>query len=487
MEYLSSDILETYKSQVISDIETHAEWREEICHGKMFGFLVCRDAHGEEVLLKAYSGQIQGRSDWQGYVPAIFDYLQPDGYFKVHEAEITAINREVEAEKTMLAGKRSARLDALKAERKQRSNALQRWLFSQFMLAGPQGKSTSVLQVFTDYAQANGLKQQYPPGGTGECCAPKLLHYANSHGLEPRAIAEFWYGDSPRGEVRHHGRFYEPCQAKCVPILWYLWPEMAQQQTDDDGRPMADALDESSVIYEDEWLIAIDKPAGLLSVPGKRQMRNAESLLREMIARRGDGTVADEVRMVHRLDMDTSGVLLAAKTEEVYKAMQRMFAVHEEVEKEYVAVVSAAGASQMDVPPSGIISLPLSADFLNRPRQVVDYEHGKEAVTRYVMEAGDGLHRCVHLFPQTGRTHQLRMHCAHADGLGMPILGDPLYGIESADRMYLHACRLAFRHPVTGERVEISRDLLSTEISCSGRSELAMLLPSSRLKEASFG
>ena len=459
----------------------------------MFGFLIY-----EGGILKAYSGQILGRSDWDGYVPAIFDYLQPDGYFKTHEAEITLLNNKIkEAEALLPKGKRTREIEQMKQERKERSQALQRWLFSQFRTQAPSqpshsGKGTlnadyisakglhqaetlplrggaggglSFLQIFTDYAQRTGSKQTVPPSGTGECCAPKLLHYANTHGLKAFTVAEFWYGASPKGIIRHHGQFYEPCQAKCMPMLWYMLPEgckvypfMRQQPPDGDIK----------ILWEDEWFVAIDKPAGLLSVPGKRPMPNAQDMLRS-----AQCTVhSSQLKPVHRLDKDTSGILLFAKTEEAFVKMQRLFAEHDKIRKEYEAIVAP-----LHLPPSGgvvqqvessqqectppmkgeagrgllSLSLPLSPDFEHRPMQRVDYENGKEAITEYRFIGDDR----VLLYPLTGRTHQLRIHCAHPDGLGRPILGDPLYGNTPAERMYLHASRLTFTHPFTGKTIEI--------------------------------
>ena len=464
---LPSDI-EEIKRQVIADIESHAEWREEVKRGKMFGFLITDS--GET--LKAYSGQIQGRSDWPGYVPAIFDYLQPDGYFKTHEAEITALNHEVNKYRGINAkGDERRHLDEVRKERKERSQALQRWLFSQFLLTNHKGETDTLLHVFEQYARSEGLQQTVPPSGTGECCAPKLLNYANNHGLRPVVLREFWYGDSPRGEVRHHGKYYEPCQARCQPIIWWLLSEKLRVKSE---KSHADDIQSngnlnfsltlnnssslftlnsslnsslltlnsshkssslftlnSSLLYEDPWLIAINKPAGLLSVPGRRRLPNAQDVIGH--------------RVIHRLDMDTSGILLAAKTDEMFVAMQRLFALHKGVRKEYTAVLED-GAS----PSHGTIKLPLSPDFLNRPRQCVDYDHGKEAITEYEISGNHALLR-----PLTGRTHKLRMHCAHLNGLGRPILGDPLYGNATAERMYLHASRLEFTHPITGNTVVI--------------------------------
>lgn len=449
MRNFDSDIYELVKQTVFADIETHAAWREEVLHGKMFGFLVVSPS-GEAVepdsclhyiegvgyVLYAYSGQLCGRSDWPGYVPAIFDYLQPDGYFKTHEAVITNLNKEVDKYRGInVKGEERRRLDAVKAERKERSQALQRWLFTQFSLVNPQGDTSTLLNVFGDYAARTGSHQTVPPGGTGECCAPKLLQYANCHHLTPLAIAEFWYGESPKGEVRHHGKFYEPCQAKCQPILWWMANGVRIEGLEA-RQPSLESPQRPRVIYEDQWLLAVDKPCGVLSVPGKRPMPNVQDMI--------------GCKVIHRLDMDTSGILLAAKTDDVFVAMQRLFAKHEAVCKEYEAELTPrADGTQPET--EGTISLPLSADFLNRPRQCVDYEHGKEAVTDYKLQGSHAILR-----PLTGRTHQLRMHCAHVDGLAMPILGDPLYGNKTADRMYLHASRLEFTHPVTGEHVVIT-------------------------------
>lgn len=456
---MASLITDSIVSMVMHDIASRQEWSGEVERGKMFGILMVKgDAPlvrqlGDGIgILLAYSGQIYGRSDWEGYVPAIFDYLQPEGYFKQHEAGITALNQKVrEAEAMLPKGKRSAEVESMKAERKEASNALQRWLFSQFVLRGYDGSSASVLKVFGEYAETNRLKQQLPPGGTGECCAPKLLHYANSNGLQPLELVEFWYGNSPKGEVRHHGHFYEPCQAKCMPILWYLSPKEGLRILG--GQPAIQQTPQLSlgdILYEDDWLIAIDKPAKLLSVPGKRQLPNAEDMLKEL---RRDCAF---LKMTHRLDMDTSGVLLAAKDEETFCRMQRLFAAHETVSKEYVAILCEDETKRVvDLPEETVVKLPLSADFLNRPRQCVDYVHGKEAFTKVVRIK----ERWVSLFPLTGRTHQLRIHCAHIDGLGMPILGDPLYGNTAAGRMFLHARRLEFVHPVTGERVKIESEI----------------------------
>lgn len=486
-----------------------AEWEEEIHQGKMFGILIVRDSDLNVGYLKAYSGQIGGRQDWRGWVPAIFDYLQPDGYFKQHEAEITHINHEIirllssdvhrincarlakaekeaeeqikdykermaqckqrrdirrqegEPEETLmresqymkaelrrlkhrlderLSGLRSTvsqhenNIFLLRAKRKRLSDNLQAWLFSQFTMLNGKGEKKTLTEIFADTPAG------IPPSGAGECCAPKLLQYAYSHSLQPIAIAEFWWGESPVGEIRRHLDFYPACQGKCRPILDYML-----QGIDTEPNPLEEeeTVNTLRTIYEDGWLVAVDKPAGMLSVPGKVKRTSAQ----EILARQYGNDSA--IYCVHRLDMQTSGLLLFAKDESVQRAMQRAFALRE-VKKTYRAVLE--GIYEGDH--HGTISLPLSADYYNRPRQRVDYEGGKSAETHYeIIGSADG-HSIVRLSPLTGRTHQLRVHCAHTDGLGIPIAGDDLYG-HHADRLMLHAEEIVFTHPATEETIRI--------------------------------
>lgn len=486
-----------------------AEWEEEIHQGKMFGILIVRDSDLNVGYLKAYSGQIGGRQDWRGWVPAIFDYLQPDGYFKQHEAEITHINHEIsrllssdvhrincarlakaekeaeeqikdykermaqckqrrdkrrqegEPEETLmresqymkaelrrlkhsldegLSGLRSTvsqhenNIILLRAKRKRLSDNLQAWLFDQFTMLNGKGEKKTLTEIFADTPAG------IPPSGAGECCAPKLLQYAYSHSLQPIAIAEFWWGESPVGEIRRHLDFYPACQGKCRPILDYML-----QGIDVEPNPLEEeeTICTLQVIYEDDWLVAVDKPAGMLSVPGKVKRTSAQ----EILARQYGNDSA--IYCVHRLDMQTSGLLLFAKDESVQRAMQRAFALRE-VKKTYRAVLE--GIYEGDH--HGTISLPLSADYYNRPRQRVDYEGGKSAETHYEIIGSTDGHSIVRLSPLTGRTHQLRVHCAHPDGLGIPIAGDDLYGHHSA-RLLLHAEEIVFTHPATEETIRI--------------------------------
>ena len=479
--------------EVRAYLNTRQDWTDEVASGKMFGVLVCEDASGQLGFLAAYSGQIGGREDWPWFVPAVFDYLQPDGYFKQEEARITTLNQrvkqvettpqrisiqqkvtrlrqqasmEVEAYRVMMQQAKERRdaqrktagedeamiresqfqkaelrrlktrwneqvaqaeaclkpfddeLTQLKQERKQRSDALQRWLFDHFLMANAQGQYRSLTDIFVDTPQG------VPPSGSGECCAPKLLQYAFLHHLRPLSMAEFWQGRSPRMEIRHHDQFYPACRGKCKPILGWMLPMTSE-------KPATKHL--PSIIHKTATFLVVYKPAGLLSVPGLSDAPSVESILKQQYP---------EVYMVHRLDMDTSGLLVVALTPDAYHHLQRQFLART-VQKRYVAVL------EHDVEGSGTIDLPLRPDPLDRPRQVADAEHGKSALTSY-QSLG---HQRVQLIPHTGRTHQLRVHCAHEQGLHNPIKGDPLYGREKADRLYLHAEQLSFDDPETGERL----------------------------------
>ena len=482
--------------EVRAYLKTHEEWQDEVEAGKMFGVLVCEDQQGNMGFLAAYSGQIGGREDWPWFVPAVFDYLQPTGYFKQEESQITDINHRVQVlensvERQSLLDaisktkqQASAEIDAykdamqqakarrdaqratsgeteemiresqfqkaelrrlkkqwndriaeteaqlkplddqlllLKRERKQRSDQLQRWLFDHFLMANTLGKTRSLTDIFSTTPQG------VPPSGSGECCAPKLLQYAYLHHLRPLSIAEFWQGRSPKMEIRHHDQFYTACRGKCKPILEWM---LTMDSTGRMGATMGELR--PTIIHQADTFLVIEKPAGLLSVPGLTDAPSVESILKAQYS---------EVHMVHRLDMDTSGVMVVALTLDAYHSLQQQF-LKNQVQKEYVALL------ENDIEGSGEIDLPLRPDLLDRPRQVVDPENGKSALTTYQALG----HRRIRLIPHTGRTHQLRVHCAHHLGLNNPILGDPLYGTEKADRLYLHAETLSFDDPETGER-----------------------------------
>lgn len=548
------------------------DWQEEIACGKMFGVLIVENVKTDADkpkwgyqtaddpkwgYLAAYSGQIGGRSDWEDFVPAVFDYLQPDGYFKTHEAEISHINLSInhlekdermkeartlirklqeERKRTIAAyqekmkeakAKRDSRREAgnlseaeeaemiresqfMKAElrrlkkslsektaletefedyqenilrlkqlRKQLSDALQQWLFSQFRMLNQEGESKDLLEIFRDetlkeYPQAAiatsriAALKMVPPAGSGECCEPKLLQYAYQHGYKPLQMAMFWWGESPKEEIRHHLQFYPACNGKCKPILhWMLPPSVFESPASAEygiggqkgtlPKPVEMLYEQVETLYEDRELTVIHKPAGLLSVPGKDAAQPSVYALMRRKHPEATGPL-----IVHRLDMATSGVMIIAKTEFAYHRLQKEFLNHR-VQKKYIAIISEKEISGKDIPEKeiperGIISLPLLPDYLNRPRQMVNHEQGKEAITEYeILERIDSSHLRIALYPKTGRTHQLRVHCAHQEGLNAPILGDPLYGNEKAARLHLHAEEITFEHPLTGKKITIKR------------------------------
>ncbi|MBQ8989131.1 MAG: RluA family pseudouridine synthase [Prevotella sp.] len=387
-----------------------------LTEGKMFGVLVV-----EGGFLAAYSGLLEGRNDWEYFVPPVFDAQQPDGHFKQTEREISLLSH-------------TSPLTA-----KKMSQDLQLWLFHQYQFLNARSETKDLIDVWQAYHCSPRIRKRYPlpPGGTGDCCAPKLLQYAYQHGLRPICMAEFWWGPSPKSEVRHHGQFYPACRGKCKPVLtWMLQGLDVDPNPEEAGFPHL----VPEIIYEDEAMAVVNKPSGLLSVPGRAEDYSVATWAREKWS---------DAIPAHRLDMWTSGLLVIAKTKEVYTNLQEQF-VKRTVRKRYIAVLDGVPSQQ-----EGRIELPLLSDPLNRPRQVVDFKRGKSSVTEYKCMAVANSHTLIALYPHTGRTHQLRVHCAHKDGLGCPILGDELYGRkESADRLCLHSDRLELIHPVTGQQMQ---------------------------------
>ncbi|MDE5561307.1 MAG: RluA family pseudouridine synthase [Bacteroidaceae bacterium] len=404
--------------QVKAYCRSRPEWQKDVTEGKTFGVLVYEGteppfpAQPSSVpmpqgltFLAAFSGTLDGHTCQPGFVPPVFDIMGEDRYFIEEEAGITAINRYLES------GQPSPReVCELRHERKVRSRALQRWLFSRYRVCNALGEWAELSELFAP---------SVPPGGAGDCCAPKLLQAAFLRGIRPLAVAEWNSSD---------GLFRPPCTGRCRPILAHMLKGL---EAEADPRlatynRLASAL---SVVYEDEWIVVVDKPSGLLSVPGKEFLPSAESLT---------GCLA-----AHRLDQDTGGLLLLARTVEVQTALRRLFE-QRQVEKRYEALLER----EMPVGEEGEIRLPLRPDVDCRPRQMVDMLHGKTALTKYRVLENVGGHARLSLHPYTGRTHQLRVHCA--EGLGNPVLGDRLYGHCAAPRLMLQAVELSFVHPVTG-------------------------------------
>ena len=412
-------------------IASHHDIKEDADRGKMFGVLVVESpSHatksGNLAFLAAYSGLLAGRNDWPYFVPPVYDAQQPDGYFKTKEREISELLRSP----LPTPGGDEEEASAM-------SQQLQLWLFHQYQLLNARGESKDLVAIWQEYYNRPKLRRKYPlpPGGTGDCCAPKLLQYAYQHGLKPVCMAEFWWGAPTKTELRQHLNYYPACRGKCKPILTWMLQGL---DVDPDPETLGFERMEIPTVYEDDWLLVVNKPSGLLSVPGRIEDYSVETVMQQ---RYPDSHVA------HRLDMGTSGLLIVAKTLEVYHDLQQQFIRHE-VRKKYIAVLEASLGENL----GGLhrISLPLRPDPMNRPRQVVDMEHGKRAITDYEF-IND---HTVALYPQTGRTHQLRIHCAHPDGLGRPIVGDELYG-RKGQRLMLHAAEIWFRHPVTGEPMHL--------------------------------
>ncbi len=499
--------------QVQAYLRTRSEWAEEIAAGKMFGVLVVRNSEGELGFLAAFSGNLAGTNQHEYFVPPVYDMLRPDDFFRQEEAEISAINRDIEelthsekytnatqevehiklkvnselsSFKSTLAERKAARasrrqqgedaatlilesqrdnadlqrlkkslrqqieisekrfailqseISTLKQERQQRSAALQMRLFAQFRMLNARGEVKDLCELFAP------TPQHIPPAGAGECAAPKLLQYAYLNSLTPIAMAEFWQGASPRGEVRHHGTFYPSCNGKCKPILTFM-----MQGLDVEPNPLTTITPpEPTILWEDEWLVAINKPCGMLSVEGKSGVRSVEQWAHERYPN------ATGPMIIHRLDQSTSGILLLAKDKATHEAIQRQF-ITRSVEKRYTALLEGVVAT-----PIGCIDLAMKLDYDNRPRQMVASD-GKRAITEYRVLGIEGSRTRILFRPITGRTHQLRLHSAHTQGLNTPIVGDDIYGHEchadlcDGHRLCLHASMLEFQHPHTAQRIKI--------------------------------
>ena len=514
--YVPHELSTLAAGEVQQYLKSRPEWHGEIARGKMFGVLVVEDEAGDLGFLAAFSGNLMGRNHHDYFVPPIYDMLQPGDFFRRGEAEISAINRtiaqreasddycsayealqgakhnaeeQLSALKARLKERKAERdrrrtkgenddelilesqrdnaelqrlkramrdmvaealerydelhaeVEALKQERQRRSSALQMQLFAEFRILNARGEVRNLCELFAP------TPQLVPPAGAGECAAPKLLQYAYINRLRPVAMAEFWQGASPRGEVRHDGAFYPACNGKCKPILTHMLEGLAVEPN-----PLTQITPpEPRILWEDNHIVVIDKPCGMLSVDGKSGVRSVEQWAHERYPE------ASGPMIVHRLDQSTSGILLLAKDKDTHKAMQQQF-VTRFVSKQYTALLD--GVVEYEI---GIIDLSMKLDYDNRPRQMVAPD-GKRAITEYRVVAVEDGHTRVAFYPLTGRTHQLRLHSAHPEGLNTPIVGDDIYGHEQrADlsdghRLCLHASRLEFTHPYTQERIVVESE-----------------------------
>lgn len=497
-------------------LSKQSDWQEELSQGKMFGVLIVQTEDGSIGYLTAFSGILAGKNIHPYFVPPVYDLLQPQGFFKIEEENISAINRRIRRleedkkyidlrsnltqttqsaqdalsiAKTQLkeakdkrellrktgqldakeeadliresqfqkaeykrlerswkdkiaslqveAGNWEKQIQELKAERKVRSAALQQQLFEQFRMLNYRGEVKTLRDIFEQTVHKT------PPAGAGECAAPKLLQQAYLHHWKPIAMAEFWWGNSPKNEVRHHGYYYPACKGKCEPILRHML-----QGLEVEANPMQQEAEQGNeklnIVYEDQWLLIINKPAGMLSVPGKERQTSIYDLARKAYPE------ADGPMIVHRLDMATSGLLIIAKDKKTHQHLQAQFK-NRSIRKKYIALLD--GIVPED---EGTIELPLCPNPLDRPRQMVNTQYGKPAITYYqVLERTDKYTR-IALYPHTGRTHQLRVHAAHPSGLHCPIIGDELYG-KKDKRLYLHAESIEFTHPVNGQSMCITK------------------------------
>ena len=501
--------------EVQNYLSKQSDWQEELSQGKMFGVLIVQTEDGSIGYLTAFSGILAGKNIHPYFVPPVYDLLQPQGFFKIEEENISAINRRIhrleedkkyidlrsnltqttqsaqdalsiakiqlkEAKDKRELLRKTGQLDAkeeadliresqfqkaeykrlerswkdkiaslqveagnwekqiqeLKAERKVRSAALQQQLFEQFRMLNYRGEVITLCDIFEQTVHKT------PPAGAGECAAPKLLQQAYLHHWKPIAMAEFWWGNSPKNEVRHHGYYYPACKGKCEPILRHML-----QGLEVEANPMQQEAERGNeklnIVYEDQWLLIINKPAGMLSVPGKERQTSIYDLARKAYPE------AEGPMIVHRLDMATSGLLIIAKDKKTHQHLQAQFK-NRSIRKKYIALLD--GIVPED---EGTIELPLCPNPLDRPRQMVDTQYGKPAITYYqVLERTDKYTR-IAFYPHTGRTHQLRVHAAHPSGLHCPIIGDELYG-KKDKRLYLHAESIEFTHPVNGQSMCIT-------------------------------
>ncbi len=475
--------------------------------GKMFGVLVVKNSSGQLGYLAAFSGKLADKNDYEHFVPPVFDTLIQEGFYKIGEKELDKLtakilklendlvfntqkkallqlitdgeakrkelkisikqNKEkrkniraqnISSEQNKLLDEESKteqielkrfnkkfkkdkedlerpikqwvnKIQILKTARKAKSNQLQTEIFEQYTFLNAFQESKSINQIF----------EETPPAGAGECAAPKLLHYAYQENYKPISMAEFWYGKPPESAVRKHLEFYPACKSKCEPILGHMLVGLNVAPNPIDT--LSDDNIKLDILFEDEVIIIVNKPPHVLSVPGKTEHISIEELLKEYVSN------YDGPYLVHRLDYSTSGLLIAAKNLKTYKHIQAQFA-DKTIKKRYIALLDGKLKNTR-----GKIELPMRVDLENRPQQLVDFTHGKEAVTYYEVIRSENEQTLVNFFPQTGRTHQLRVHAAHQNGLNNAIVGDDLYG-SSADRLHLHAEWISFIHPKSLRKVE---------------------------------
>lgn len=510
-------IVELEKSGNFKEIKQTEELREKAEIGKS-GELEESKGTGKTriAFLAAFSGNIAQSNQHDYFVPPVYDLLDPNGRFKIEEKQLTEINKQVAllekesnylqlltvqetlnkesakhislVKEQLVQGKRKRKslrketltetnkmlldkesqfqkaelkrtkdywkkaleehqnklnkyqlpIDKLKQNRRIHSAQLQQFIFDQFQFYNYVGEKKGLDEIFADTVHKT------PPAGAGECALPKLLQYAFTHHMKPLAMAEFWQGASPKKEIRLHNHYYPSCQGKCAPILKHMLIGLEIENNPLLHNRFKDI--ELPLLYQDKWIAVVNKPSGMLSVPGKQEQASVYDWAHKKFP---DATGP---LVVHRLDMATSGLLIIAKDMDSYKDLQRQF-TERKIQKRYLAILNGV---PKEIAMEGEIKLPLTLNVLDRPRQIVDYQIGKSAKTTYELLHTDKQYTHIAFYPHTGRTHQLRVHAAHQDGLNTPILGDELYGTP-AKRLHLHAERITFTHPHTHEAMTISQ------------------------------
>ena len=488
------------------------EEKPDVIIGKMFGVLVVQNEQNEIGYLSSFSGKLGDSSHYSKFVPPIIDVWEVDNFLNIGMEELNTINQEIkkleslpefvscmnimendqliaasqieeqrekmrnskkerklirqrekesnspedfekinkELNQQSINGKKELKrllefwkdrsdqnkrkvdqikttIDELKLKRKNKSAGLQKKIFDQYRFLNQAGEVKSLLDIFKD---------KTPMGGTGECAAPKLLQYAFKFNMKPLAMAEFWWGQSPKSEIRKHRNFYPACIGKCKPLLSHMLEGIEMDENPLLKNPAEGK--EIEIIFEDEHILVINKPAEFLSVPGRYIKDSVAQRMKEKFPN------ATGPLIVHRLDMSTSGIMLIAKSLEVHKFLQSQF-IKRTIKKRYVALLEGIVNEK-----EGIVDLPLRTDWNERPKQLVCYESGKSAQTKWKVIERKNQQTRIHFFPITGRTHQLRVHAAHPLGLNLPIFGDDLYGTKSK-RLCLHAEWIEFVHPISRE------------------------------------
>ena len=442
--YVPHPLVMEAAQKLIGTIDSDPLLKYVFAEGKMLGVLVCEDpASGALTTLNAFSGLVGGRSVLHGFVPPIFDTTTVPALRNIEgpvppETASLRFGPTADAVPPLMVPRVAQVSEGTGPSRDTRdSRELQEWLFRQYRVMNGMGEEMDVKEIFA----SRGL---VPPGGTGECAAPKLLNYAFRNGLKPLCMGEFWYGASPSsGEVRQHGRFYPSCTGKCGPLLSWM---LRGVEVEDNPLQRVAGFNTIKVLYEDDILLAVNKPSGMLCAPGLTGTESLQEILEKDYGK---------LYSCHRLDMDTSGVILFARTPQAQTEIHRQFS-ERVVKKTYLAHL-CAGTRPWKGKMKGTIALPLAPDWHDRPRQMVDKQNGKQAITEFeILQIFPDGEMDVRFIPHTGRTHQLRVHAASPLGLGRPIKGDALYGDSSKNRLQLHAESLSFKHPVSGETILIT-------------------------------